>query len=69
VFLTLLERSDNGDCKVPNFLTPSLVKLADEIGYSKSATAAALAHLELHGWAGLRRVPVLPVMPGMRVAE
>jgi hypothetical protein len=50
VFLTLLDRSDNTDCTVPGFLTPSLKRFAEEIGYSKSTTAAAMAHLEEHGW-------------------
>jgi hypothetical protein len=50
VWLVLLERSDNADCTVPAFMTPSLAQLADTVGYSISTTAEALAHLERHGW-------------------
>jgi DNA-binding MarR family transcriptional regulator len=50
VFLILLERSDNADCSVPTFLTPSLRQLADAAGYSVSTTTEALTHLEKHRW-------------------
>jgi hypothetical protein len=50
VFLILLERSDNTDCTVPAFMTPSLAQLADATGYTVSATKEALTHLEKHGW-------------------
>lgn len=50
VFLILLERSDNADCSVPGWRTPSLDQLADETRYTISATKEALAHLEKHGW-------------------
>ncbi len=50
VFHVLLERSDNGDCSVPAHMTPSLVQLAGACCCSKSTAAAALGHLEWHGW-------------------
>jgi helix-turn-helix protein len=50
VWLILLERSDNANCTVPAFMTPSLAQLSDAVGYSRSTTAEALAHLERHGW-------------------
>jgi hypothetical protein len=50
VFLILLERSDNADCTIPAFMTPSLAQLADATGYSMSATKEAIVHLERHGW-------------------
>jgi DNA-binding MarR family transcriptional regulator len=50
VFLALLERADNSDCTIPGYMTPSLVQLAASCCCSKSAVAAALTHLESHGW-------------------
>jgi hypothetical protein len=50
VFLILLERSDNTDCSVPAWITPSLAQLADAAGCTVSTTAEALSHLEKHGW-------------------
>ena len=50
VFLILLERSDNADCTIPAFMTLSLAELADSAGYTISAAAEALTHLERHGW-------------------
>lgn len=55
VFLILLERSDNADCSVPAFMTPSLAQLADATGYSVSATKEALTHLGRHGWVARTR--------------
>ena len=49
-FLTLLERSDNNDCTVPVWMTPSLARLAWMTGYTESAICEALNHLEKHGW-------------------
>jgi DNA-binding MarR family transcriptional regulator len=50
VFFVLLDRADNSDCTIPAFMTPSLPQLAEAIGYSPSAAAEALSHLEKHGW-------------------
>jgi hypothetical protein len=50
IFLTLLERSDNADCAVPRYMSPSLAGLADMTGYTISATKEAITHLEKHGW-------------------
>ena len=57
VFLTLLERSDNGDCSIPAFVTPSIAQLADATGYTASAATEALRHLEKHGWVIRQRSP------------
>jgi hypothetical protein len=50
VFFVLLERANNDDCAVPDFMTPSLVQLADDTGLSKKTVRAGLNHLESHGW-------------------
>jgi hypothetical protein len=50
VFLILLERSDNTDCTVPDFMTPSTKDLADMCGYTAWWTRGAITHLEKHGW-------------------
>jgi Helix-turn-helix domain len=55
VFHVLLERSDNGDCMVPDYMTPSLVQLAEACCCSKSTAALALSHLERHGWLTRKR--------------
>ena len=50
VFYVLLERSDNADCSIPAYMTPSLAQLADACCCSKSTAVLALNHLEHHGW-------------------
>ena len=55
VFLALLERSDNADCSIPAYMTPSLVVLAETCCCAKSTAAAALDHLERHGWLTRKR--------------
>jgi DNA-binding MarR family transcriptional regulator len=55
VFFALLERSDNGDCSIPAYMTPSLVQLAEAACCSKSTAAAALDHLEWCRWVERKR--------------
>jgi DNA-binding MarR family transcriptional regulator len=55
VFYALLERSDNADCTVPAYMTPSLEQLAEAVCCSKSTAAAALDHLDHHGWVVRKR--------------
>ena len=55
IFYALLERSDNGDCSIPAFMTPSLVDLAEACCCSESTVKLALNHLEWHGWITRKR--------------
>jgi hypothetical protein len=55
IFYALLERSDNGDCSIPVYMTPSLAQLAEACCCSKSTAALAVDHLALHGWLIRRR--------------
>lgn len=57
VFLVLLERSDNTDCTIPAYMTPSLPQLADATGYTVSTAKEALTHLEKHAWMTRARGP------------
>jgi DNA-binding transcriptional MocR family regulator len=54
-FYALLERSDNADCTVPDFMTPGLDTLAKMTCCSKGLVVRALNHLELHGWLSRKR--------------
>ena len=48
--LALLDRADNDDCVIPAWRAPSLSAAAQDTSLARSTAAAALAHLELHGW-------------------
>lgn len=56
VFLALLERADNTDCKIPDFMTPSLEQLAKACCGAKSTVTLALDHLERHAWVTRTRI-------------
>lgn len=50
VMFALLDRANNDDCTIPHWLAPSLTAVEHDTGLSRSTVAAAVAHLELHGW-------------------
>ena len=50
VLFALLDRANNDDCVIPHWLAPSLTAVQHDTGLARSTVAAALAHLELHGW-------------------
>jgi hypothetical protein len=63
VMLTLLRRSDNADCTVPPWNTPTIAVLAAEIPVTERRLRRILAHLAAHGW-----LDYTPGAPGRRPA-
>lgn len=50
VYLILLERSDNDDCKIPPRMAPRIAAIAHRGGMSTRSVRRALSHLMYHGF-------------------
>lgn len=64
VMMMLLRRSNNADCAIPVWNTPTIAGLAREIPVTERRLRRILAHLVMHGW-----LDYTPGTPGRQPAR